>query len=169
MHKTMGIKLSEISFPSEEFAEEEEIVTRRCTSFCEAAKMIANDSNIFGKTDFFKCFYNGFTEDSTIWFAYHDDNKKYENPFKFHLDSWKDDEEATSIMKEIISPKILPANFTSGKSPIGYEFYYPSVVAMQLGFIRIPPLLYFADKVQARNTIGNALAYNRLKGLEPWH
>ena len=48
--------------------------TRRCTSFGEAAIMIANDSNVFGKTNFFKCFYNGFTENSTIWFAYHDDN-----------------------------------------------------------------------------------------------
>ena len=47
--------------------------------------MIANDSSVFGKTDFFKCFYNSFTENSTIWFAYHDDNKEYENPFKLVL------------------------------------------------------------------------------------
>ena len=96
--------------------------------------------------------------------AYHYDDKEYENPFKFHLDSWKDDEEA---MKEIISPRILPANFTSGKSAIGYEFCYPSVVPRQVGFIQVPPFPYFADKVQARNPIGNALAYNRLKSLEP--
>ena len=62
----MGIKLSELSFPSEEFDEEEDPITRRCTSFDEAAIMIANDSSVFGKMDFFKCFYNGFTEDSTI-------------------------------------------------------------------------------------------------------
>ena len=31
----------------------------------------------------------------------------------------------------------------------------------------MPPLLYFADKVQARNPIGNALTYNWLKSLEP--
>ena len=68
--------------------------------------MIANDPNVFGKTDFFKCFYNGFTENSTIWFAYHDDNKEYENPIKFNLDSWRDDEEATNIMREVISPRI---------------------------------------------------------------
>ena len=68
--------------------------------------MIANDSNVFGKTDFFRCFHNGFTEDSTIWFTYHDDNREYENPFKFHLDSWKDDEEATNIMRNHI-PKNL--------------------------------------------------------------
>ena len=105
-----------------------------------------------------------FTEDSILWFAYHDDDKDYENPFKFHLDSWKGNEEGTNIMKEIISPRILPANFTSGKSAIGYEFYYLSAVARQLGFVQVPPLPYFADKVQARDTICNALAYNRLKG-----
>ena len=70
-------------------------------------------------------------------------------------------------MREAISPRILPANFTCGKSAIGYEFYYPSVVARQLGFVQVPPLLYFADKVQARNPIGTALTYNRLKSLEP--
>ena len=121
--------------------------------------MIANDSNVFGKTDFFKCFYNGFIEDSTIWFAYHNDNKEYENPFKFNLDSRKNDEEATNIMREAISPRILPA--------IGYEFCYPSVVARQLGFVQVPSLFYFADKVQARNPIDTALTYNRLKNLEP--
>ena len=63
--------------------------------------------------------------------------------------------------------EFLPANFTSGKSAIGYEFCYPSVVARQLGFVQIPPLPYFADKVQGRNPIGKALAYNRLKRLEP--
>ena len=66
MHKTMGINLKEISFPSEEFAKGEEMVTRRCTSFGEASIMIADDPDVFGKNDFFKCFYNGFTKDSTI-------------------------------------------------------------------------------------------------------
>ena len=70
-------------------------------------------------------------------------------------------------MREAISPRILPANFTSGKSTIGYEFYYPSVVARQLGFVQVPALPYFVEKVQARNPIGNALAYNQLKSLEP--
>jgi hypothetical protein len=49
MHKTMGIRLSEMSFPSKEFEEEEDPITRRCTSFGEAAIMIANDPNVFGK------------------------------------------------------------------------------------------------------------------------
>ena len=167
MHKTMTVELSEIEFPSENFSEEEEAVTHRCISFGEGAIMIANDPKVLGITDFFKCFYNGFTENSTIWFAYHDDNKEYENPFKFSLDSWRDDEGATNIMREAISPRILPAHFTSGKSAIGYEFCYPSVVARQLGFVQVPPFLYFTDKVQERNPISTALTYNRLKSLEP--
>ena len=70
-------------------------------------------------------------------------------------------------MSEAISPRILPANFTSRKSAMGYEFCYPSIVARQVGFVQVPPFPFFADKVQARNPIGNALLYNRLKSLEP--
>ena len=60
MHKTMVVSLSEMEFPSEEFFEEEETITRRCTSFGEAAIMIANGPKTLGITDFFRCFYNGF-------------------------------------------------------------------------------------------------------------
>jgi len=60
MHKTMVVELSEMEFPSEEFFEEEETITRRCTSFGEAAIMIANGPKTLGITDFFRCFYNGF-------------------------------------------------------------------------------------------------------------
>ena len=69
MYKTMTVELSEIEFPSENFFEEEETVTRQCTSFGEAAIMIANDPKTLGITDFFKSFYNGFKEISTTWFA----------------------------------------------------------------------------------------------------
>src|SRR6185437_8927662 len=120
MHKTMTVELSKIEFPSENFSEEKEKITRRCTSFGKAAIMIANDPKTLGITDFFKYLYQGFAEESTIWFAYHDENTSYENPFKFQLDSWKTDEEATKIMKEIISPRILPTNFTSGKEIPSY-------------------------------------------------
>ena len=51
MHKTMGIRLSELSFPSEEFAEDEDPITRRCTSFGEAAIMISNDPNLARRHD----------------------------------------------------------------------------------------------------------------------
>ena len=79
----MVVELSEMEFPSENIFEEEETITRRCTSFGKAAIMIANDRKVLGITDFFKCFYNGFPEIDTIWFAYQDDKVIYENPFKF--------------------------------------------------------------------------------------
>ena len=163
----MGANLKEMSFPSENFAEEEETITCWCTSFGEAAIMITNDPNVLGITDFFKCFYNGFAEESTIWFAYQDNDNIYENPFKFQFSTWKDDEYASKCMIEIISPRILPANFTSGRDAPTFEFYHPSVAAKQLGFGQVPPLFYFADKVQSREIIGDALAYNWLKNLEP--
>ena len=167
MHKTMTVELSEIEFPSENFSKEEETVTRRCTSFGEAVIMIANDPKTLGITDFFKSFYNGFPEISTIWFAYQDEKVMYENSFKFQFDSWKTDEEATKIMKEIISPRILPINFTASKDIPSYEFYNPSMAARQLGFGQVPPFLFFASKVQFRGALDNALSYNRLKNLEP--
>ena len=92
MHKTMTVILSEIEFPSENFSEEEETVTRRCTSFGEAVIMIANDPKTLGITDFFISFYNGFPETSTIWFACRDEKVMYENLFKFQFNSWKTDE-----------------------------------------------------------------------------
>jgi len=70
-------------------------------------------------------------------------------------------------MREIISPRILPANFTSGKEAPTFEFYNPSTAAMQLGLGQVPPLLFFAGKVQFRGAISNALSYDRLKDLEP--
>jgi hypothetical protein len=163
----MIVELSEIEFPSENFSEEEETATRRCTSFGEAVIMIANDPKTLGITDFFKSFYNGFPEISTIWFAYQDEKVMYENPFKFQLDSWKTNEEATKIMKEIISPRVLPVNFTTGKDIHSYEFYNPSVAARQLGFGQVPPSLFFIGKVQFRGTLDKVLSYDRLKNLEP--
>ena len=107
---------------------------------------------------FFKSFYNGFPEISTTWFAYQDEKVIYENTFKFQLDSWKTNEDATEILKEIISPRILPVNFTSGKDIPSFEFYNPSVAARQLGFGQVPPLPFFADKIQIREIINDALA-----------
>ena len=87
MHKTMVVDLKEMKFLLEEFTEEEDTITRRCTLFGEAAIMIANDPSVLDITDFFKCFYNGFSESFTIWFTFHDDDDSYENPFKFQLRS----------------------------------------------------------------------------------
>ena len=67
----------------------------------------------------------------------------------------------------MISPRILPTNFTSGKEIPSYEFNNSSVAARQLGFGQVPPLSFFAGEVQFRGTIGKALSYDRLKDLEP--
>ena len=74
--------------------------------------MITNDN--FGVTDFFRCFYNGFADESIIWFAYHDDNHDFENLVKLQLDNWKGDDYATNSLREAIAPRILPASFTLG-------------------------------------------------------
>ena len=120
--------------------------------------MIANDPKTLSITDFFKSFYNGFPEISTIWFAYQDEKVMYENPFKFQFDSWKTDEEATKIMKETISPRVLPVNFTTGKDIHSYEFYNPSVPARQLWFGQVPPSLFFVGKVQFREALNSSLS-----------
>ena len=70
-------------------------------------------------------------------------------------------------MKEIISPKILPINFTAGKDIPSYEFYNPSIAARQLGFGQVPPSLFFVGKVQFKGAVNSALSYSRLKDLEP--
>jgi hypothetical protein len=147
MHKAIGLDLRKISFPSESYAEGQPIQLRRCTSFGEATIMITNDT--FGVTDFFRCFYNGFADEAVICFAYHDDNHDFENPVKFQLDNWIDDKYATNSLQEAIAPRILPARFTSGRSLPSYEFYH-----------------FFANKIQARDTIKSGLIYNRLKDLE---
>jgi hypothetical protein len=61
----------------------------------------------------------------------------------------------------------LAANFTFGKDAPTFEFYNPSVAARQLGFGQVPPLSFFAGKVQFRGAISNALSYDWLKDLEP--
>ena len=87
--------------------------------------MIANDT--LGVTDFFRCFYNGFADETVIWFAYHGDNKNFENPVKLQLDNWIDDDDATKIYQETVAPRILPTKFTSRRDEPCYEFYHPSV------------------------------------------
>jgi len=54
MHKTMDVDLRRMEFPLD-YAEDEEVRFRRCTSIGEAASMILNDPNRFMVTDFFKC------------------------------------------------------------------------------------------------------------------
>ena len=85
MHQVLGNSLRNHSVrqhplsPSSDFLEKEKERTRRCTSFGEAASAI---SILVDIAHFFKGFYNGFAEESTIWFAYDEDNE-FELPYKF--------------------------------------------------------------------------------------
>jgi len=49
---------------------------------------------------------------------------------------------------------LLPVEIRHGreKPPTSYEFFYPSIVARQMGFGQLPPALFFADKVKPRET-----------------
>ena len=107
-----------------------------------------------------------FSKESIVWFAYYDDNHDSENPVKFQLDNWRDDEYAINSLKEALAPRILPANFALGRGQHCFEFYYPSAAARQLGFGQVPIHLFFANKVQARD-VKSVLDYNCLKNLEP--
>ena len=70
-------------------------------------------------------------------------------------------------MKEIISLRVLPVNFTTSKDIHSYEFYNPLVAARQLEFGQVPPSLFFVGKVQFREALNSALSYSRLKDQEP--
>ena len=77
--------------------------------------MIVKNPQVFGVTYFFKCFYNGFSEESTIWFAYFDDNHDFKNPVKFELDYLKNDEYAiNSLIEAITQESCLPTSLRDG-------------------------------------------------------
>ena len=46
-----------------------------------------------------------------------------------------------------------------------YEFYYPAVVARQLGFSQVPPYLFYSDNVRARAPITSNIEFNWVVGL----
>jgi hypothetical protein len=69
MHKVLGHDLQKMSFPLD-LTEEEKPRTRRCMSYDKAASAFSCDKLTPSRTaTFFRCFYNGFTQESTIWHA----------------------------------------------------------------------------------------------------
>jgi hypothetical protein len=115
---------------------------------------------------FFRCFYNGFTQEKTVWYAYYCENNTFELPVKFGLESVDTHADSMTNFGEAITPGILPVDFFIGRShQPSYEFYYPSVAARQLGFGQLPVRLFFTDLVKPRETISNLLEYDRLKNL----
>jgi hypothetical protein len=115
---------------------------------------------------FFICFYNGFTQEKIVWYAYHDENNAFELPVKFSFDSINTEAESMESFGEAITLGIFPVNFfTSRSHQPSYEFYYPSVAARQLDFGQVPVHLFFADRVKPRETVNSHVEYDRLKNL----
>jgi len=138
-------------------------------SFGEAASVVPCEPfDSMEMANWFKGFYNGFTPESIIWFAYEDDPRTFEFPSNFNFEEVSFDEEFSKSFKEIISPGILPVDFVPSRfhNP-SYKFYYPSVAARQLGFGQLPLKAFFSDIIKSRDMIGSSTEYNRLKNLKP--
>ena len=69
-YSAMGLNLMSSRFPTD-YTKEEEITSRRCMSFGEATSAIPSDKPSAARmTEFFQVFYNGFTKEKTICYAY---------------------------------------------------------------------------------------------------
>jgi hypothetical protein len=136
-------------------------------SYGEAASTFSYDKLTLSEVaTFFRCFYNGFTREKTIWYSYYGENNTFELPVKFSFESIDTDADSMSCFGEAITPGILPVNFFIGRShQPSYEFYYPSVAAHQLGFDQLPVRLFFTNLVKPRETVSNRLEHDRLKNL----
>ena len=71
-------------------------------------------------------------------------------------------------MSHLVRPRLLPVEIRHDreKPPTSYEFYYPLVIARQMGFGQLPPALYFADKVKLREVVNTRVEYNRILHFE---
>lgn len=155
----MGLNLRTMQFPSD-YAEDEEVQLRRCTSLGKATSMILDDPTQVSVTDFFRCFYGGFAAESAIWFVYHNDDNDYENPIKFRFDDWRGSEYSMESLRAAITPGILPANFASGRGHHTFEFYYHSVAARQQGFGQVPPPPNFITPIASEQEMPSTVAWN---------
>lgn len=94
-------------FPSFDYAEDEEPTRRRCMSFGEAASTFSWPTSAVNTADFFKIFYNGFTNDAMIWFAY-EVAEDFELPaFRFSAVCT----DSAPILQCIVSPGVLLVDF----------------------------------------------------------
>nr|ABA95228.1 hypothetical protein LOC_Os11g44760 [Oryza sativa Japonica Group] len=102
----------------------QEITTRRCMSFGEAASTYAG-SKLLAELfkDWFGNFYDGFPKDSRIWFAY-ENFANFELPADFRFDEINSDkfEKSREVFSTAISPCILPVGIHQGRNiQISYE------------------------------------------------
>lgn len=157
-----------MSFPGNH-SEEEEPTTCRCTSFGEAASTFSRDRLVPSETtNFFRCFYNGFTKEKKVWYAPQGKQNMFEHPIKFSFEYVDTETDNMATLGEAITPGILSVNFFTGWShQPSYEFYYPSITAYQLGFGQLPVCLFFADLVKPWEIVNSGLEYDHLKNLSP--
>lgn len=177
MHKFVRPNLHNLSFPSSQYAEGSEAITRNCDNYGEAASSL---SVSFSRGKFFKLFYRGFDDNHLIWLPYNDEeNPGLVMPVKFRFETGCSDEMASDIFNCFIRPCALPAGFyhnrgktTDPKLFPSYEFYNPSFASRQLGLGQLPPSLYFLDILKPREGILSALEANRVFSLGndfPYH
>lgn len=160
MKDVLGKSIEKLKFPNDQ-PEGAPSDTRRCTSYGEAASAFPGNKLTPSRVaEHFRCFYNGFTETSTIRYPYYGEDPIFEYPICFDSATNTFDRE---ILEILIKPGILPTNLFAGKTPPTYEFYNPSAAARQLGFGQLLIGVYFADRVWPREKLSNGLEYDRLQ------
>ena len=131
MRKVLAQDITKTSFPKDQ-PESEPPKTRRCTSYGEAVSSFSGSKLISSRVaEHFRCFYNGFTKSTTIWYPYYSKSPMFGHPISFNSTTCTFDRE---ILEVLIKPGILPMNFFAGKAQYStYEFYNPSAMAHHLG------------------------------------
>ncbi|RLM48734.1 hypothetical protein C2845_PMPSC004515 [Panicum miliaceum] len=164
MSKVSQQRIETKTFPNIE-SEENPSVRRCCRSFGEAVSAFPGCQFTTTRTaEYFRCFYNGLSEEMIIWHPYQTVEPIFELPVCFDFSTRTFDKE---LMDVLIKPGILPANFFSGKDSPTYEFYCPSAAARQLGFGQLPIRVYFAGQAKFRDGLTSSLDYSRLCDLVP--
>jgi len=75
-------------------------------------------------------------------------------PCKFSYEIGCSGQESTEIFNSFIKPCTLPAEFHHGRLVQStYEFYYPNMVARQLGCGQLPPKFLFSTIIKSRELI----------------
>ena len=129
-------------------------------SFGEAASAITIDRST---TDFFKLFYRNSPEAVLEWFVY-PDTLQFELPASFRFQTIYSDPKEFKFLSHLVRSSLLLVEIRHGKEkpPTSYKFYCPSIVARKMGFGQLPPALFVADKVKPRETINDAIEYNKI-------
>jgi hypothetical protein len=118
MHMIVGVNLNNRHFPSPDYKEGENQITKGCQSYGEAASTIIIDQNI---SQLFELFFRGFT--NPFWLPYlHNDNLTL--PYEFSFENGCNDARSIEIFNIFIHPCILPAEFCGGRQNHStYEYY----------------------------------------------